>query len=111
MANDVSIGTENANLGNRQFQQVLLAKRLAQQNFRPKHGLRGIVHEDLPRSALVRSHFVLCYERFFEGRPFVHAAASISSPAAFHSGNPSSSLRTLYPWARKLATASKDRTQ
>lgn len=39
------------------------------------------------------------------------AAASISRPAAFHSGKPSSSRRTWKPFARSAATASNDRTQ
>ena len=39
------------------------------------------------------------------------AFASIGSPAAFHSGSPSSNRRTLKPRARNAATASNESTQ
>lgn len=38
-------------------------------------------------------------------------AASTARPAAFHSGNPSSSRRARKPWRRSAATASNDSTQ
>lgn len=39
------------------------------------------------------------------------SASSTGSPSAFHSGNPSSNLRTLKPRALRAATASYDKTQ
>jgi hypothetical protein len=83
-----------------------IAKRSADQ------GLRFIVD-------FVALYSTIGYHRRFERRTEMLLSnknaliyyASNGKPDAFHSGSPSSSRRTLKPSDRRVATASKERTQ
>ncbi len=94
MADDIAVRVKNADIRHRQDRKPLLPTRLPQKRFRPEHGGSAVVlaAEDRPGSISASRVLFIRLQCFAGG---LRAHATTSRPAAFHSGKPSSSLRTL----------------